>query len=96
MMILATEVKTLRKSHGLKASELARRLGISRMYLYEIERGRRVPIRGYVLWKIADYFGVSNSSLLRLAMEDTCERVSNRLFRENELKGVACAENTAT
>jgi transcriptional regulator with XRE-family HTH domain len=66
------------------------------MYLNEIERGRKVPIRGYVLERIANYFGISHKTLLRLAMEDRVDSASTGLFIETELKGVACAESSET
>ena len=47
------EISQARERMGLKQHELARKIGISTTYLSDIERGRRRPLRGRMLKRLA-------------------------------------------
>ena len=61
---LANEIKSKRKQIGLSIADVAQSTGLSRSYLYEIERGRTNPslevmnriqdVLGVQIWSIAE------------------------------------------
>ena len=57
-MKLAERMKTLRLKRGLKQDEAAKKLDISMSAYCRYEHGEREP-NASVLWRMADFFGVS-------------------------------------
>jgi transcriptional regulator with XRE-family HTH domain len=56
-------VKRLRQQLGISQSELARRLGVDRQNVYQIERGQQEHMRKHTLQRYAEALGVSPSYL---------------------------------
>lgn len=56
-------LRTLREMRGLKADELANKVGISRPYLANIEAGRK-PLTPVLLARIAEALCVSQMAIL--------------------------------
>lgn len=54
---LARAIKKLRTDLGLTMAEVARRVGVSKTYISEVERGREPSV--HVLAKIADVLGTN-------------------------------------
>jgi transcriptional regulator with XRE-family HTH domain len=63
-------LKVVRQYHRLSQSDLADRLGISRSYLNEIEKGKKEPSIE-ILRRYSDLFGVPLSSLMLFIEEAT-------------------------
>ena len=61
-------LRLIRVFHDLKQNELADRLGVSKSYLSEIEKGTKVPSLE-VIQKYADEFNVPVSSIMFFAEE---------------------------
>jgi rhodanese-related sulfurtransferase/transcriptional regulator with XRE-family HTH domain len=61
--VVGENLKTQRTQRGLSLDELARKSGVSRTVLGQIELGKNVPSIGLV-WKIAQALGVPFSTLL--------------------------------
>lgn len=61
-------LRLLRKANSLSLGDLADELGISKQFLWDLERGRR-RVHGELLLKIAVYFDVSADFLLGLVDE---------------------------
>ena len=58
MTALGPRIRELRKSHGLKAEQVADILGVKRRTLTNYETGRREPNVNQLI-ALADYFGVT-------------------------------------
>lgn len=58
------KIKTLRTSRGLKRSPVAKSLGHKYQWLWDIERGRRLPTLPDI-YALAELFGVSADELLK-------------------------------
>lgn len=56
--------------------EVAKDIGVSAAYLSEIERGKRFPVKGQVVSKIADYYDIKKDDLLSLIWLEMCNRES--------------------
>lgn len=63
---LGATIRALREAHGLKITELASAIGVSRPYLTNIEHGRKKATRG-VCRKTADTLGIP---LAAITIED--------------------------
>lgn len=61
--MLSEALRLLRVFHDLKQNELARRLGLSKSYISEIENGNRTPSLD-VIQKYSDEFKIPTSSIL--------------------------------
>jgi transcriptional regulator with XRE-family HTH domain len=59
-------LKVIRQYHRINQSDLADRLGISRSYLNEIEKGKKEPSID-VLRRYSEYFKIPMSSLMLFA-----------------------------
>lgn len=59
-------LRVVRQYHRLSQSDLADRLGISRSYLNEIEKGKKEPSLD-ILKRYSEYFDISVSSLMFFA-----------------------------
>ena len=65
--ILGDFIHNLRINGGLSLRNAASNIGISAMYLSEMESGKKVP-SGAILRKISDYYGADFSELLELSI----------------------------
>lgn len=63
MSNLPERMKDLRKSRALKQEEVAELSGIGYMSYRRYETGRREPTAS-ILWKLADFYGVSVDYLI--------------------------------
>jgi repressor LexA len=62
-MSIADNIKLLREQHSLTQSELGKIAGVTDKAVWAWEQGGKIPRMG-VIQKMADYFGVSTSSLI--------------------------------
>lgn len=63
-MTIGEKIKEYREARGLTQTDLARRIGISRSYLCEIEANTSRTVSGPVLYRAARELGVTMESLL--------------------------------
>lgn len=49
-------------------SELARQIGKSVMFVSDVENGKRVPVKGEGIERLAEYFGVDFDEMERVAL----------------------------
>jgi len=61
-------LRTLRERSKLSQTQLARELGLTRPYISYLEGGKRTP-HPELLFKIADFFGVTVDALVRDTFE---------------------------
>jgi putative molybdopterin biosynthesis protein len=78
-MAVQTHLAAARKAHGLGATELARRVGISRQTLHAIESGTYVPNTSIAL-RLARALDLTVEALFSLDGEDAPERVEADLI----------------
>ena len=64
--MLSEALRLIRVFHDVKQNELAKRLGISKSYLSEIESGKKQPSIELVK-RYSDEFGIPSSSILFFA-----------------------------
>ena len=90
-VVIGGNVRKRRKQHGLSLENLARRAGVSRAMLSQIELGRSTPTIA-VLWKIAHALQTPISALLSQRQEESVWRLpvasAKRLFSKD---GSSCA-----
>jgi transcriptional regulator with XRE-family HTH domain len=55
---------------------MAAELGISAMYISEIENGKKTPLRGEILPRVAAYLGLDPAEIVRMAY---AEKANTRL-----------------
>jgi transcriptional regulator with XRE-family HTH domain len=63
---IAANLTRLRKTSGLSQTEIAKKAGISRIYLSRLENGHDTP-RADVLYSLADVFAVDADDLRKVA-----------------------------
>jgi transcriptional regulator with XRE-family HTH domain len=57
--------------------EVATKIGISAMYLSELENGVKIPLRSNVLPKLAEEYGITNDAIQTMAEEEQMEQAMN-------------------
>lgn len=80
-------VKNLRLKIGMTAEELAKKTGLTRASISNLERGNSNPTMGTVK-ALADAFQLAPSELVRLAEKDNCEFPKQKTFQIGHWKGV--------
>lgn len=66
-------IKSARVQQDVSLRQMADELGVSAMYLSEIENSKKIPTKGDVLALIADYFDFKQEELLELAFKEKKE-----------------------
>lgn len=80
-------IKQLRRKNRKTRKDVANHLGITEIYLYEIERGNRVGFNSEKISKIKDYFNLSEDDLIQLydllgeSRNDVPEDIKNYLMK---------------
>lgn len=64
---IANEFRNLRKSQGKTQYQVACELGINSTYLGSIELAKRSKVSQYMYLKLANYYGVSYSKIIKVA-----------------------------
>lgn len=93
---LGLKIKQLRSQYSLKTGEkctqadLAKKIGISRSYLGDIESGRTAP-SDEILYKLADIFNIEYDELFAYRLKELDEKYSNikeevELYETGEFK----------
>ena len=62
------KLRSLRKRDGLTQKQVGDRLGVSRVYIVQMEQGQKIPNAAMIL-KIADIFDVCIDKLMRDELE---------------------------
>jgi len=70
MGVFSDRIYAARVSRRISLREVAKNVGISAMYLSELENGVKIPDRSKVLPKLADYYAIPIDTLLNLAEEE--------------------------
>ena len=88
MVTLGGFLKEKRLELGLSYSKLGKKIGVSAMYLCDLENGNRIPLKGIVVEKIANFFNVPIDQLKQMAL---IAKAENELKKQdsdeiNELK----------
>lgn len=65
-------IKAARAKAGLSLQQSARRIGITKAHLWELERGSACNPTAKTLGSLGTAYGVAPSTLLKLAIEQTC------------------------
>ena len=66
-----------RTTRGITIRQMSRDLGISAMYISEIENSKKIPLRGDVLPRISVYLGLNPDETINLAFsEKSIDRIS--------------------
>lgn len=68
-----------RTDRGITLRQMAQDLGISAMYISEIETGKKIPLRGNVLPKIAAYLGIDPEKAVKMSYEEKAKEKTNRM-----------------
>ena len=93
-MSIGDNIRELRESHNLTQRDLGDILGVSDKAVSTWEKGRAIPRMG-VIQKMADYFGVSKTSIIE-DLSNTTPIASNLISvrpREIPILGTICAGN---
>ena len=83
--MLSEALRLIRVFHDVKQTELARRLGISKSYLSEIESGKKRP-RMELIERYSSEFDIPNSSIMFFA--ENLENPSKSSTAADRAKGV--------
>lgn len=67
------ELQKLRLKHGISVSELARRLGVARSRVHELETGL-TGLKPHTAWWYAESLGIDHKEPVRLALQDSVSR----------------------
>jgi transcriptional regulator with XRE-family HTH domain len=59
-----------RTDRGITIRQMAQKLGISAMYISEIETSKKIPLRGEKLPQIAVYLGLNPAEMINLAFQE--------------------------
>lgn len=68
-MALAEKVRELRRKERMSLDELARKAGISKSYLWQLEKGRSKRPSADILYKLASSLGTTIADLLGLEVK---------------------------
>ncbi len=68
MKRLGEKLRALRQQHKLSLKQLGDRLEVSKTYVWEMEKGEKIPNIAMLI-KISDVFGVSSDKLIRDELE---------------------------
>jgi len=66
--------------------EVADQLGISAMYLSELENGKKLPVNSKVIPKLAEYYGLNMDNLNVLIAEERKQMIANEVKNEEYSK----------
>lgn len=77
--MIAERMRKRREDKGISAAELARRAGVSKGYLSEIEAGNAPRPSGAVLMRLADALGTTIADLLGTEVRPATREVSSSL-----------------
>src|SRR5690349_9429168 len=83
-MLVRTRLQEIRKTRGVPAADLARRVGISRQTIYAIEDGRFIP-NTTVSLQLARALDVSVEEIFSIADEPTSEAISADLLSSDRM-----------
>ena len=89
-MSIADNIKALRESHNLTQRDLGDILGVSDKAVSTWEKGRATPRMG-VIQKMADYFGISKTSIIEEPTTPTADNLLPIRAREIPILGTICA-----
>ena len=66
-----------RTSRGVTIRQMSRDLGVSAMYISEIENSKKLPLRGDVLPRISIYLGLNPDNMVKMAFsEKSSEKIA--------------------
>jgi len=63
-----------RRHRKMNLREVSNLVGLSPIYISEIETGRKIPLTGESLMKLASFYGLDIAELTRLAFQDKAEQ----------------------
>ena len=66
--LFGTKLKELRKNSGNSAKAIADYLEFSVSYISEVEKGTRKPFRLDIILKLAGYYGIDSTELVKAAL----------------------------
>lgn len=73
--ILYLERHKLRKT----LKEIGLSVGCTPIYLSDIENGKRLPMDGDILYKLANYYKIDFEKLIRIAYNQKCEEIIQKI-----------------
>lgn len=74
---LASFVRSNRLKKGLNFTQLANELGLTAMYIIDLENGKRIPQKGKALDALSEYFNVPLEQIKTLAALSKSETYKN-------------------
>ena len=69
--------KTTREKKGLSIAEVSRKTGVSIGYLYEIERGQKIPGKSDKVKSICNFYGLNTRDVISAIYDEKIERMKN-------------------
>lgn len=69
----------MRTDRGITIRQMARDLGISAMYISELENSRKIPLRGDVLPQISVYLGLNPEEMVKMAFSEKSQEKLSEL-----------------
>ena len=82
-----------RRRRKLNLRELSNHVGLSPIYISEIETGRKIPLTGDSLIKLAQFYELDPAELTKLAFQDKSEERVQEVQNKTEL-AIARKNNT--
>lgn len=71
-----------RVSKKLSLREVGKSVGLSAMYISDIENGKRIPLKGSALSSLASFYNLSLFQLIDLAYNDTKRLVIKQIEKD--------------
>lgn len=76
--LLGETLKQRRFRYGLSLDDVSKRTGLSKMYISEIERGVKIPIRGMALCELAYLYDLWVEVLYDMAWDAVKDKMRER------------------
>ena len=68
-----------RTDHGITIRQMSRDLGISAMYISELENSKKIPLGGDVLSRISVYLGLNPEEMIKMAFTEKSNKKLSEL-----------------
>ena len=85
-----------RRRRKMNLREVSDEVGISPIYISEIETGKKIPINGNALVILASFFGLDPAELTRMAFQDKAEKRVQEVKSIDEYAAIARKKRSET
>lgn len=84
MELMSDILHNARRKANKKACTVSADLGVSPVYIGELEKGKKIPLDGAILFKLAGYYGIDFTELLKSAYNQKYLAVRAKYPKEAE------------